>query len=279
MTYGFDPQTFRLHRIPAPSWASTDQTISQNLSEPVRTTVTAQHHELLLAAERILQWALTDPGATARFQEHHTYASGVTGDYYIGRQLLEQDPEQPDRILVETECCLTRLDFQGLPAVYQRYIVILSWDPSSQQADVVLIRGTPRESRLAELPLTLIRTRTVDDIPDLHWLEEEGRAHLDTRWAEVLDCVRQAAQEIVNESTSSGALGERFFPARVDMTGNYYIGEATSLDSGRVKLTLHFTDRQSMTSRGEDDYLGYELEVNVGDGGPLVYILWGSQAI
>ncbi|WP_189070247.1 hypothetical protein [Deinococcus radiotolerans] len=279
MTSGFDPQTFRLHRIPAPSWASTDQTISPALPATRRTAAADQHQDILLAAERILQWALTDPEATARFQNHHPFASDATGAYFIGRQLLDQDPEHPDRILVETECCLTHLDYQGLPAVDHRYIVILSWDPSARQAETVLIRGTPRQSRLAELPLSLIRTRTVEDIPDVTWLEDEGRAHLVSSWADVLACVRQAAQEIVDDSTASGALDEWFFPARIDMTGDYSVGQARSLDAGRVLLTLHFTARQRMTSRGEDDYLGYELEVNVGDRGPLAYVLWGSQVI
>ncbi len=277
--YGFNPSTFQIRRIPTPDWASTLQTWGTDLPDAMKVTVTEQQAELVQTTEQVLQWAMTDPAATARFQSMHPYAQGVTGDYFIGRQHIDLKPDQPNRLIVETECCLTSLDFQGLPAVYERFIVTLDWNLPKSTGQMLLAHDTERESQLAVLPLRLIRTFALSEIPDLDHLDAGGHALLGDRWDEALACIQQAAREIMEDFSSSGELDQQFFPCRVKMTGDYSIGMASTLDGPAVLILLCFTELQTMTSRGEDDYLGYELTLSVGEDGRLTYELWGSQAL
>lgn len=279
MTFGFDPASFRLNRIPTPTWASTARTVGEALPDAVLEAVTAQLAEVDLSTEQVFQWAMTDPVATAKFQDDHTYANGVTGDYFLGRRHFDVDDEHPGKVLAETECCLTRLDYQELPAIYQRYLVTLSCDLQARTGQLVLAGETDRYPQMATLRLTLIDTSSVSDIPEQHRLNEEGRALLDARWKDFLTCVQQAAQEVIDTESSSGMFDDNFFPSRLTMTGNYAIEGVSSLESGRINVDLRFTERQMMASRGESDYLGYELAVSCSNNDQLSYELFGSRSI
>lgn len=279
MNFGFDPAHFYLNRIAPPTWALTTRTVSDMLPDAVMKTVIDQLNDIEQTTEQVLQWAMTDPVATAKFQNRHTYATGVVGDYFIGRQHFDLDDDYPDKVLVETECCLTSTDYQGLPAIYQRYLVTLSWDPLTRNGQMVLAHDKDRDSHISALTLTLIDTASVSDIPERDGLDEEGHALLARRWTEFLTCIQQAAREIIDDGSACGALDHSFFPSRLEMTGNYVISRVSSSEAGQIDVDLRFTKLQRMTSRGEDDYLGFDLTVFFGDEDQLRYELWGSSSI
>ncbi|WP_407573066.1 hypothetical protein [Deinococcus altitudinis] len=279
MTFGFDAALFQLNRVPAPTWALTTRTMGTALSDLAKQSITEQLADMDRTTEHALQWAMTDPVATARFQDLHTYADGVTGEYYIGRQHFDLDEAGPGSVIVETECCLTWLDSQGMPAIYHRYLVILGWNLQTRTGQLVLAHDTDRDSQLAALTLTLIDTATLSDIPDVSGLDDAGHVLLNSRWAEFLTCVQQAAQEAIDNNSASGVVDDDFFPSRLTMTGKYTVGRVSSLDDGSVLAALRFTELQWMAGRGETDYLGYDLSVEVGDNDRLTYELWGSSSI
>lgn len=279
--YGFDPDTFHLKRIPAPDWASTAQTFSTGLDEDVKRQVNEQQQDLLKSVQNVLQWALTDSEAVARFQPFSAYSEGVNGNYYAGRQHIEPDAERSGAIIVETECCLTRADYRQLPAVYRRYIVTLRWDTNVRTGQPVFARETERESEIAKLNLRLVRTYSLADVTNQHDLSSQSRQWLLKHWEEAVLCLHQAAQETIDDGSSSGELDFSFFPSRVDMSGKYYIDSIITLgkSDSSVCIMLHFLENPRMSGQTDFDYLGYDLSLTVTEEGKMTYEIWGSSAI
>lgn len=278
MASGFELSTFHLRRIPTPAWAVQGVAHSPEVKPEQLQQLAAQSNQIEEVIEQTLNWALTDPDAIKRFQHKHFYAEGVEGEYFIGRQSIEPDASQPGRFVVEHECCLTRKDFRGLPAVYRRYTVVVAWTPATQSGAAVFARERVQESRLAQPAYRLVRTFDLESLPRGADVSEQTRELLSSRWPEVLATLQQAAMEAVEDGSGGGELDNDFFPSRLEMTGEYYIDSIDGDDPTKVTVMLHFLEQPRMAEQTDFDYLGYDLSIDA-TAHPMTYELWGSSAI
>ncbi|ANE44325.1 hypothetical protein [Deinococcus puniceus] len=277
MKYGFDPELFQLQRIPTPEWAVQGVTYGERQAELEKILETSSG-EIIQQSQDFLQWALTDPVAVAKFQPFSYYSEGVNGNYFVGCRHLEFSSEQPSSILVETELSLTRIDYKNLPSVYTRYLVTLLWNPTTKQGQSILAHDTDYDSKISNLKFKLVRTLTVGEIARGR-LSDEDYLTLEHRWPEVLACLQEAAMEAVNDGSGSGHVDDNFFPSRLELTGEYYISDINSSDDSFMTVMLHFLGHANSADQQHDDYLGYDLALNVPEDGPLTYELWGSSSI
>lgn len=278
MTSGLDLGKFHLRRIPTPDWAVQGVIHSPEVKPEQIRQLDAQSDQIQELVEQTLVWALTNPDAIKRFQHMHFSADGVEGEYFIGRQSIEPDPSQHGRFFVERECCLTREDFRGLPAIYHRYTVVVAWTPATQTGTAVFARERAQESRLAKLEYRLVRTFDLESVPRGADLTEQTRSLVLARWTEVLECLQNAAAEAVEDGSGGGELDNDFFPSRLSMTGEYYIDSIGGDELTKVIVMLHFLEQPSMAAEIDFDYLGYDLSIDL-TAQPMTYELWGSSAI
>ncbi|WP_145999455.1 hypothetical protein [Deinococcus sp. UR1] len=278
MTSGLDLSRFQLRRIPTPEWAVQGVIRLPGIEPAQLKQIDAQSTQIQDLVERTLTWALTDPDAIKRFQHRHSYAEGVEGEYFIGRQSIEPDPSQKGQFFVECECCLTRNDSLGLPAIYHRYTVIVAWTPTTQTGVAVFAREQERESQLARLGYQLVRTFDLASLPRGADLTEQTLSLVLARWSEILECLQSAAMEAVEDGSGSGELDNDFFPSRLAMTGEYYIDLIAGDNPTNVMVMLHFLEHPFMAGQTDVDYLGYDLSLDL-TAHPMTYELWGSSAI
>ncbi|CAM4460250.1 hypothetical protein [Deinococcus marmoris] len=158
MAFGFDPARFRVNLQQTPVWAAQDRVWARNVTGEQRQMLENQKPRISREVGGALQWAMTDPAANAAFQFRHTYSDGVKGDYFMGRQYLEADPEQEWMFFIETECCLTRSDPQHLPEIYERFNVLLHWDAIRTVGRLTLAEETEHGARLGLPNFRLVRT-------------------------------------------------------------------------------------------------------------------------
>ncbi|WP_412027844.1 hypothetical protein [Deinococcus yunweiensis] len=278
MTSGLDLSRFHLRRIPTPEWVVQGVIHSSEIEPDQLQQLETQSNLIQELVEQTLAWALTDPEAITRFRHLHGYADGVEGEYFIGRQFIEPDPSQRGQFLVECECCLTRNDYRGLPAIYHRYTVVVAWTPAAQTGTAVFSRERAQANRLAQLDYRLVHTFDLESLPRGAKLSEHTRDPVLARWPEVLAILQNAAAEAVEDGSGSGELDDDFFPSRLAMTGEYYIDSISGDDPKKVIVMLHFLENPFMAGQTDVDYLGYDLSLDL-TAYPMTYELWGSSAI
>jgi hypothetical protein len=276
MAFGFNPSRFQVDLRETPTWAAYDRQWATNVTVQQQQLLLEQMPVIIGAVEYALQWAMTDPEANARFQHRHTYSQGVTGHYFVGRQYLEKDPEREHVFFLETECCLIRLDLQNLPEVYERFNIVLSLD--TVKCTSQLMFAEEYEAKLGLPSFQLVRTLELHDVPGVEAIAPEIYQQLSVRWDEVRVCLQNAANEILENFTSSGQVDDHFMPCRLELTGEYYI-HRSSYDNGTLGFMLHFLSQPRMLGDDHLEYLGYDVQIMIEIDQPVEFGLWGSSAI
>ena len=283
MEHGFDLTTFRLSRQERPAWAGGTTSSAPDLEPREKERLQEQMPAIFQKVEDVLHWAFLEEEGIAALQLLHPYANNVPGDYFIGRQYIERSLDKLDSFIIETEVCLTRPDSKQFPSIYHRYIVVLEWSIDLKEGSAVFARQMNRECYLATLHPQLVKTFELPDVADLSFLSPDSEESFRSLWLRMLDLSQRAAIDIIESSTSSGQLNDTFFPERVVMTGEYYIGSISEIksDSGKsfFLTMLRFLEHPFVAGQERLDYLGYDFSVDIGEQGELTYELWGSQSI
>lgn len=110
---------------------------------------------------------------------------------------------------------------------------------------------------------------------------ERAQAILAPRFIEVLGLIQDAVEEYVNDAQLAVETSEQGFPARAEMSGNYYVADVSydvwsdeEESVERVTMMTHF-----MNVDDAEDYLGLEVRVCLGASGALELFAIESSSI
>ena len=275
---------FQLRRVETPDWLPHASTVHSPLSAAAEAKLPSQRPAILAQIEATLRWALTDPQAIEQLQHSHLYSEDVLGDYCLGRELVWQIGDE--RFIIELETCLLWRHSGREVGIYKRYIAITDWNAVTSRGVRVLSRTAERESQLAALNIRQIGHPHLDDVlkDDEGKLSGPQRQSIERHWPQILAVAQAGAVEAIANGSSSGELDHSFFPARIAMTGEYFIAEISVLEPSESKdwslmVMLHFQEHPFREDQTSFNYLGYDMEIWLDLTGHVQYETWGSSAI